>query len=88
MCVLRDGAGGVGGYEGQQTFVYLKWASHFWLSIQNFIVSLRIFFLFLGGWVVRPGGGGGGPPDPPPAPPVDKQNPVSSPFKRSPGPRA
>ena len=33
----RGGGGWVGGYEGQQKFVYLKWASHFWLSIQNFI---------------------------------------------------
>ena len=28
-----------GGYEGEKKFVYLKWASHCWLSIQNFIFS-------------------------------------------------
>ena len=43
--------GGMGGYEGKNTFVYLKWALYFWLSI-----PLReIFFSF--GRVVWPGGG-------------------------------
>ena len=47
--------GWVDGYEGQKMVVYITWASKFWLSIQNFIFSLRNFFLALGGWVVRPG---------------------------------
>ena len=52
----------MGEYGDKQKFVYLKWASHFWLSIQ-----IPFFF----GWVVGPGGRlaqglGGGPPDPPP----------------------
>ena len=51
-----------GGYEGKKKFVYLKWASHFWLSIQNFIFARGKFFAF--GW------GGVDPPDPPPPPPL------------------
>ena len=27
--------GGAGEYEGQKKFVYLKWADHFWRSIQK-----------------------------------------------------
>ena len=54
---------GGGGYEGQKKFVYLKWASHCWLSIQNFIFSLRNFFWFwVGGWF--------GQITPPPHPPL------------------
>ena len=34
---LAYGTGGGGGKEGQKKFVYLKWASHFWLPIRNFI---------------------------------------------------
>ena len=35
---LQDGGDGwVGGYEDKKKFVELKWASHSWLSIQNFI---------------------------------------------------
>ena len=52
----RDGTGGGGGwvrgYEGKKQFVCLKWASHFWRSIQNFIFHPRKFLLLLGGWVV------------------------------------
>ena len=40
--------------------MYLKWASLFWLSIQNFIFPQKKNCLVLGGWVVWPGGGGGG----------------------------
>ena len=65
----RPGGGG-GGHEGKKKFVYLKWTSHFCLSIQNFIFPERKMFLVLGGWV---GGwfglgGGGGPLDHPPTP--------------------
>ena len=28
---------GQGAYEGKKRFGYLKWASHFWISVQNFI---------------------------------------------------
>ena len=32
--------------------MYLKWASHFWLSIQNVIFLQRnIFWFWVGGWV-------------------------------------
>ena len=63
-----------GGDEGKKTVVYLKWASHLWLSIQTFILPQRKFFFWFsgvspgesgaapgvsGGWVVWPGGGGG-----------------------------
>ena len=46
---LRDAGGGgwVGGYEGKNKLVYVKWASHFWLSIQTFIFAQRKFFLVL-----------------------------------------
>ena len=41
----------MGGYEGKRKFVYLKWASPFWLSIQNFIFPRGKFFWFwVGGW--------------------------------------
>ena len=54
--------------RAKNEFVYLKWASHFGLSIQNFIFPQRNIFLVLGGWMVWPGGGVG-PPDPPRPPP-------------------
>ena len=47
MFGFRDG---VGGYGGKKKFVSLKWASHFWLSIQNFTFPSRKFF-FGFGWV-------------------------------------
>ena len=53
--------GGWGGSERKRKFVYVKWASHVWLSIQHFIVPLRKLFWFLV-WV-------GGPAKPPPPPP-------------------
>ena len=61
------GTGGEGGCEGKKNFVYLQWASHFWLSIQKFTFPQRNVFLVLGVWVVWPWGGG--PPDHPPPPP-------------------
>ena len=58
MFGLRDGGGG--GDEGKKKLVP-KWASHCWVSIQNFIFPGRKFFLVLGGgWF---GLGGVGPPD-------------------------
>ena len=42
--------------------MYLKWASHFLLPIQNFIFSSKEFFF---GWVVCPGGVGPPAPSPP-----------------------
>ena len=61
---LRDGGGGD---EGTKQFLNLEWASHFGLSIQDFIFPTRNFFGFgcVGGlaW-----GGGGGRPDHPPPP--------------------
>ena len=48
----------MGGCEGP---VYLKWASHFGISIQNFICPSRKLYLGLGGLV--------DPPDQPPPPP-------------------
>ena len=59
---LRDGGGGM-----RAKSVYLKWASHFWFCIQNFIVPSK-FFLVLGGLV-------GGPPDHPSPPPPKGMNP-------------
>ena len=59
----RGGGGWVDGYEGKERFVYLKWASHCWLPIQNFIFPQRKFFWF---WVGGPWGVG--PPDHPPHP--------------------
>ena len=47
----------VSGYEGEKKSVYLKWASHFWLPIQNFILPKGEVFLILGG---RAGGRVGG----------------------------
>ena len=52
--------------RANKSFLYLKWASHFWISIQNFIFSPEDIFLVMGGRVV--GLGGGGPPDQPPPP--------------------
>ena len=43
------GVGG-GGYEGKTKFVYLKWTSHLWLSIQNFIPRGKGFWSWVGGW--------------------------------------
>ena len=54
------------GDEGKTHFVYLKWASRVWLSIENFIFSARNFFLVLGGWVVWLFGGGSARSPPPP----------------------
>ena len=51
---VREG----GGYEGKETFVYLKWAFHFCISVQNIYFSPRGKFFWF--WV-----GGGGLPDPP-----------------------
>ena len=51
-----------GGYEGKKKFVYLKWASHVWHSIQKFSFPQRKL-LVLGGGVV-----GEGPLDHPPHP--------------------
>ena len=69
--------GGGGAYDGKKRFVYLKWASHFWLPIQNFMFPQSKFFLVLGGWVGGWVGGlalVGGVRVPPP-PPVDKHIP-------------
>ena len=54
-----------GGYEGEKTFVSLKWASHCWLSIRS-----GKFWLVLGGCVcvLWPGGGGSTRLAPPPPP--------------------
>ena len=58
-----------GRYEGKKESVYLKRASHFWLSIQSFIFPQRKLFL---GW--RSGGSKERPfPPPPLQPPVGKQ---------------
>ena len=72
MCGLRDGVGG--GYEGENSFMCLKWVSSCWLSLQNFFFSPVEFFLVFGGWVFWPWGGGGRQITPPP-PPVDKHIP-------------
>ena len=71
----------MGDDEGKKKFVYLKWASQFWFSVQNFIFPQRKDFLVLGGWVVWPGGFGWvGPPDhPPPPAPVGKHIPAEAP---------
>ena len=45
------GGGRGAGYEGKKILVHLKWASHFGLSIQNFIFPERKSCLVLGGWV-------------------------------------
>ena len=65
------------GYEGKKKFVYLKWASHFWHSNQNFIFFHRTIFWFWVGGVVWPGGGVRHitPPPPPACPSVDKHIP-------------
>ena len=44
---------GRGGNEGNKEFVYVKWASHCWLSIQDFFFHERKHFLGLGRWVHR-----------------------------------
>ena len=51
MFGLQDGGWG-GGYEDKKKSVYLKWASHFWVSVQSFIFLQRKFLLVLSGWVV------------------------------------
>ena len=71
VCVCVSG-GGRG--MGKPKFVHLKWASHFWLPVQNFIFPQRIIFLVLFGWVVWSGGGGVRQINPPP--PVDKHIPT------------
>ena len=58
---------GVRGYEGQEKFAYRKWASHCWLSFQNFIFPPRKFFLVLGAFGLWGGSARSTPP-----PPVDK----------------
>ena len=42
------GRGWGGGYEGKTKFVYLKWVSHFRLSIENSIFHFRTIFMVLG----------------------------------------
>ena len=52
MFGLRDarGMGGWGGgYEGKTKYMYLQWASYFWLSIQSFIFPRRNMNFWL--WV-------------------------------------
>ena len=63
----RGWGGWVGRYGGRKNFVYLKWASHFWLSIHNFIFPPRTFFFGFGrvSGLARPPDQ---PPPPPPAP--------------------
>ena len=61
-----------GGMKADKKVVYLKWASHFSLSIQNFIFFPEEHFGGFG-WVVWHGGGGQTPPPFPP--PVDKHIP-------------
>ena len=63
---LGDWGGGGGGDGRKKTVVYLKWASHFWPSIQIFTFPQRKIVLVLGGWV---GGLGGWVRQPPPPPP-------------------
>ena len=74
MCVLQDRGGG-GGDEGQKKFVYLKWASHFWLYSKFHFLPEEFFCGF--GWVGGSAWGGGVRqiPPPRPPPPVDKQDP-------------
>ena len=40
------------GMRAKKRFVYLKWASHFWLSIQNviFFLAERFGWFWVGGW--------------------------------------
>ena len=58
----RRDSGGGGGYEAKKGLctgsLYLKWASHFWLSVQTFIFPSRKLYLGLGARV--------DPPEPPP----------------------
>ena len=65
----------MGGHEGKNRFVYLKWASRFGLSIQNFFFpSRKVCLVFgVGAWFGLWGEGGGVPPDH--APPLDQQIP-------------
>ena len=49
----RTRCSGGGGDEGKKV-VHLKWASHFWFSVQNLIVPERNIFLVLGEGVGRP----------------------------------
>ena len=60
LSVWSTGRGRSDGDEGKKKFMYLKWASHFWLSIQNHIFPRRTIFLVLGGWVGGLAQGGGG----------------------------
>ena len=60
------------GGGGGMKFVSLKWASHFWFSIQNFTFPERKTFLVFFGAVLWPGGGRG-PPDQPPRPPPPRR---------------
>ena len=63
---------GGGGYEGETRFVYAKWASHFWIPIQeSFLPRGKFFWFRRGRWVGLgrvEGGGGGRQITPPPAP--------------------
>ena len=74
MFGVRDGGGG-GGMRAKKKFVYLKWASHFWLSVQNFIVLWRkTFFFCVGAWFGL--GGQVRQITPPPPNPVDRHIPA------------
>ena len=48
---------GGGGYEGEKKFAYLKWAFHFWFSIQNFTFPHSSFGFGCGGWFGQGGVG-------------------------------
>ena len=83
VSALRDGAGWRG--MRAKAFVHRKWASHFWLSIQNFILLEKNFLVLvgwfgLGGWVRHIT------PPPPPCPPVDKHIPGKAPTHPDPPP--
>ena len=42
------------GDEGKKKFVYLKWASHFWISLKMPFFPRKKYVLILGGWLVWP----------------------------------
>ena len=54
------------GYEGKKEFVYLKPASHFWISIQKFIFGQRKNIFCGLGWLGPKRGHLPSPPLPPP----------------------
>ena len=70
-CSALGGEGG--GYEGKNSNMCLKWASNFWLCVQNVIFPLRIFFGF--GWVGGLAWVGGSARPPPPPPPHGQAHP-------------